>query len=177
MKSNTRYETIKSLSIPKNSVNILADEIIQLSSKKAKIDCPTNLRRIVFKRETDGKTLVFITNDLDRTAEEIAELYKQRWQIELFFKWIKQNLKIKTFLGQSENAVLIQVLVAMIAYLLLKLTQLHTKTKYSLQQIAWLFRVNISQRISMMKLLFPDKNSNKTDGNMPIIHGIQNCLF
>ncbi len=65
----------------------------------------------------------------------------------------------------------------MIAYILLKLTQLNTKTKHSLQQIARLFSVNISQRISMMKLLFPDKNSNKTGDNMPIMHGIQNCLF
>ncbi|MDQ7057096.1 MAG: transposase [Ghiorsea sp.] len=72
-------------------------------------------------REEDGKELSFITNDLKRTAVEIADLYKQRWQIELFFKWIKQNLKIKRFLGTNENAVRTQIIIAMISYLLLKL--------------------------------------------------------
>jgi putative transposase len=69
----------------------------------------------VYHRESDGKELVFFTNDLTRSAVEIADLYQQRWQIELFFKWIKQNLKIKRFYGTSENAVKLQVLVAMIS--------------------------------------------------------------
>ena len=77
---------------------------------------------MTFIRTTDNKKLVFISNDFERTAEEIAALYKQRWEIELFFKWIKQNLKIKRFMGRNENSVLMQVLVAMIAYLLLRLT-------------------------------------------------------
>lgn len=77
----------------------------------------------MYRRESDGKELVFFTNDLTRSAIEIAELYKQRWQIELFFKWIKQNLKIKRFYGTSGNAVKLQVLVAMISYVLLRLIQ------------------------------------------------------
>ena len=84
---------------------VLEDQEIQLSSPKAHIDCPIHLRRICFVREEDGKTLTFISNDFKRTAGEIVELYKQRWQIELFFKWIKQNLKIKCLAGRSENAV------------------------------------------------------------------------
>ena len=91
------------------------------------------MRRVKFCRKEDGKILEFITNDMTGSAQEIADLYKQRWQIELFFKWIKQNLKVKTFIGRSENAVMIQVLVALITYLLLKLAQLGSYNKITLQ--------------------------------------------
>ena len=132
---------------------ILSDQIIRLSSDKAKKDCPTDLRRIRFCREEDGKLLTFITNDLERTAAEIAALYKSRWQIELFFKWIKQNLKIKRFLGRRENAVKIQVLTAMIAYLLLRFAQLSYPCKLSLQQIARKISLNLMTRCRLVSLL------------------------
>lgn len=80
------------------------------------------LREIAVRIDT-GKVIRLVTNDLDAPASEIAALYKQRWQIELFFKWIKQNLKIRQFLGTSENAVRIQICVALIAYLLLRTAQ------------------------------------------------------
>ena len=80
------------------------------------------LRKVIVQRE--GKTsLVLVTNDFNRSSEEIAELYKQRWQIELFFKWIKQNLKIKKFLWKSENAVKTQICIAIIAFILIRLMQ------------------------------------------------------
>lgn len=108
----------------------------------------------------------FISNDLNRSAEEIAELYKQRWQIELFFKWIKQNLKIKKIFGRSENAVMIQVLVAMISYLLLKLIQLGIQCHFSLQKIARILSLNLTARRTIEDLLYPDpgrdENSNET---------------
>ncbi|MDQ7057425.1 MAG: IS4 family transposase [Ghiorsea sp.] len=119
MKSTTRFEVAEVLKA--SGKGVLKDELIHLSSTKAKKDCPCILRHIRFLREEDGKELSFITNDLKRTAVEIADLYKQRWQIELFFKWIKQNLKIKRFLGTNENAVRTQIIIAMISYLLLKL--------------------------------------------------------
>ncbi len=133
MKINACYEVIETHD-PQGE-GIVSDEIIYLTAKKARKDCPIPLRRVTFVRKEDQKQLVFITNDLKRTAVDIAALYKQRWQIELFFKWIKQNLKIKRFLGRSENVVLIQVLVAMIAYLLLKLAQLSSCCTSSLQKI------------------------------------------
>jgi putative transposase len=151
MKKDAVYEVVK-LRKPEGE-NIVNDEVIRLSSKQAKKDCPTDLRRVTFYREEDKKTLVFITNDLVRSATEIAELYKQRWQIELFFKWIKQNLKIKKFLGRSENAVLIQVLTALISYLLIKLVKLKNKAKISLQEITRLISINIMQRRSLFELL------------------------
>jgi putative transposase len=107
--------------------------------------------------------LVFISNDLSRSAEVIADLYKQRWQIELFFKWIKQNLKIKIFLGRSENAVMIQVLVAMIAYLLLKLIQLGIRCDFSLQKIARILSLNLTTRRAIEDLLHPDPGRNENN--------------
>ena len=145
---------------------ILSDQVIRLSSDKAKKDCPTDLRRIRFCREEDGKLLTFITNDLERSAAEIAGLYKSRWQIELFFKWIKQNLKIKRFLGRSENAVKIQVLTAMIAYLLLRFAQLSYPCKLSLQQVARKISLNLMTRCLLVSLLSapPPKRRDRDTG-------------
>ena len=153
MKTNARFEVIQAL--PAHGEGIVSDELICLSTIKAKKDCPITLRRITFIRSEDQKQLVFITNDLKRSAVDIAALYKQRWQIELFFKWIKQNLKVKRFIGRSENAVIIQILIAMIAYLLLRLTQLAGYSALSLQKIARLISVNLTSRRSILALLNP----------------------
>ncbi|MCK5905882.1 MAG: IS4 family transposase, partial [Gammaproteobacteria bacterium] len=153
MKTNARFEVVEQLST--QGEGVVRDELIRLSAVKAKKDCPVTLRRITFIRSEDQKQLVFITNDLKRSAVEIAALYKQRWQIELFFKWIKQNLKIKRFIGRSENAVIIQVLVAMIAYLLLRLTQVAGYSTLSLQKIARLISVNLTSRRSILALSNP----------------------
>jgi IS4 transposase len=159
MKINACYEVIESRATQSDQVR--SDEVIRLNSDKAKADCPIALRRIVFERAEDKKVLVFMSNDLNRSAEEIAALYKQRWQIELFFKWIKQNLKIKRFLGRSENAVMIQVLVAMIAYLLVKLIQLGIRCDFSLQKIARILSLNLTTRRTIEDLLHPDPGRDK----------------
>ncbi len=161
MKSNAIYEVIENRET--TASHILEDQIIRLSSVKAQKDCPTDLRRVTIVREDDGKVLSFITNDLVRTAQEIADLYKSRWQIELFFRWIKQNLKIKRFLGQSENAVKIQVLSAMIVYLLLRLTQITTHCKLSLQQIARRVGLNLTSRCSLLELFTDPPEKNKVN--------------
>ena len=138
---------------------ILEDQVIRLSSDKGRKDCPTNLRRVKIRREEDDKELVFISNDLERTAEEIAALYKSRWQIERFFTWIKQNLKIKRFIGRSENAVKIQILTTMIVYLLLRLAQITTHCQLSLQQIVRRISLNLSSRRSLLEV-FSDPPEN-----------------
>jgi len=151
MKTTAKFEVIEVLRA--SGKGVLKDELIRLSSAKAKKDCPCTLRHIRFLREEDGKELSFITNDLKRTAEEIADLYKQRWQIELFFKWIKQNLKIKRFVGTNENAVRTQIIIAMISFLLLKLVSKKYDSKLSLHQIATLVASNLMARRNIYDLL------------------------
>jgi len=151
MKSNAGFEVTESLSV--SDAGVLEDQLIRLSSTKGREACPTTLRRIRFVREEDSKVLTFITNDLKRSAGEVASLYKQRWQIELFFKWIKQNLKIKRFIGTSENAVKIQIIIAMIAYLLLHIANKVVDSKVTLQQLARLVSVNLMQRRDILELV------------------------
>lgn len=163
MKTNALYEVTASRSV---AGAVLADETIRLTSAKGK-HYQGDLRRIVYRRE-DDKVLVFITNDFDRTAQAIADLYKQRWQIELFFKWIKQNLKIKRFLGTSQNAVLIQVIVAMIAYLLIRLIQQAFPNSLSLQEWARLISANILAKKSLTELAAPPRHSPPPTNNQQL---------
>ena len=119
-KSNLAYDVHQPKLYP-NSL-IVADEIITLAGQPGR-KYKKPLRRIEIFDEDKGREIAFITNDFQRSAEEVADLYKRRWQIELFFKWIKQNLKIKRFLAKNPKAIRLQIITALIAYLLLK--QLH----------------------------------------------------
>lgn len=116
------------------SSGVICDQTIALNGFYAAKDYPEYLRRIRFKTPDTGKTLVFLTNNTVLPALTIAALYKSRWQVELFFKWIKQHLRIKRFLGKSENAVRIQILTALIAYLLVAL---HAK-QHALNRSLWM---------------------------------------
>lgn len=124
IKTNTLYKTVQELELPDNiDQNILKDEIILLTSKKA-IESGISehkLRLVHVYKEDENKVIVIITNQLDWEYNTIAQLYKKRWDIELFFKALKQNLQVKTFWGTSENAVKSQIYVALINYLLLEL--------------------------------------------------------
>ena len=124
IKKNTLYETIEELELPDHiDQNILKDEIIQLTSGKAKeIGISEHKLRLVHVyKEDENKVIAIITNQLEWEYNTIAELYKKRWDIELFFKALKQNLQVKTFWGTSENAVKSQIYVALINYLLIEL--------------------------------------------------------
>ena len=110
---------------------VIADEQVALSSKgDSKLPIP--LRRIEILRDKDAKTIIVITNDMKRSAVEIAQVYKLRWQIELLFRWLKQHLKLRSFLGTSANAVKLQIYAAMIAYILLRLAAKAAKTKFDI---------------------------------------------
>jgi IS4 transposase len=121
-KSNARYRAVRWRPLRQtrgDGFTVLDDAEVRLATQgNAKLRVP--MRRVRLKRD-DGSTIVLITNDLQRSAVEIAALYKLRWQIELLFRWIKQHLKIRRFLGRSQNAVHLQVIAAMIAYLLLRI--------------------------------------------------------
>jgi hypothetical protein len=142
MKDNALYEVVGERDVPQNR-HILKDELIQLTGLKAEEKCPYPLRRIeVYVPETNG-ILVFLTNNLDLGATTIAAVYKDRWQIEIFFKILKQNLKIKTFVGTSANAVKIQIWTALIAMLILRYLQLLSKFPWSLSNLVALLRMNL----------------------------------
>lgn len=121
-KSNAAFEIVCLNDIrPAADTNIVTDEIVRHRSKntwRGTLDFP--MRRITVRRDS-GKRLQILTNDLTRSASDIADLYRRRWQVELLFRWIKQHLKIRRFLGRSENAVKLQIYAALIAYLLLRL--------------------------------------------------------
>jgi hypothetical protein len=135
--------------------NILADDIVMFGeySTMYKEKYPKNLRRIKFYDVKNKKEYIYLTNSFDLTAKQIADIYKDRWQIELFFKWIKQNLKIKTFLGTSKNAVMTQIWIAMIYYLLLAYIKFQTKFKNSLLDLTRMIRETVMFRRNLIDLL------------------------
>jgi len=141
-KSNAAYEVVEARQVPQNR-GVLSDEIIRYTGPKTKRDCPHPLRRIVYLDKETGKELVFITNHLDFGATTIASIYKDRWQIELFFKALKQNLKVKTFVGTSPNALKTQIWTALIAMLLLKYLQLRSRINWALSNLVALLRWNL----------------------------------
>ena len=156
LKKNTPFTVVSENSVP-NEGNILSDRIGYLpqrlaASRKNPLQVPVREVRVV--TET-GKVLRIVTNDLDAPAQEIADLYKQRWQIELFFRWVKQTLRIKRFIGVSENAVRIQIAVALIAFLLLRLGQATQKVVRSPLEFARLVRANLMNRRPIDRLLEP----------------------
>jgi hypothetical protein len=152
MKDNALYEVIEERSVPQNR-NILSDQIIELSGVGAQHKCPHRLRRIEAVREDTGDILVFLTNHLGLGASTIAAIYKDRWQIELFFKALKQNCKIKTFVGTSPNAVKTQIWTALIAMLLLRYLQLSSSFGWSLSNLVALLRMNLFTHRDLMAWL------------------------
>ena len=156
LKRNTPFAVVKENRVPKNS-NIRSDRIGHLPERLASrrtnpLQVPVREIRVTIDT---GKILRIVTNDLDAPAEQIADLYKQRWQIELFFRWIKQTLRIKHFIGVSENAVRIQIAVALIAHLILRLAQAAQKTVRSPLEFARLVRTNLMHRRPIDRLLEP----------------------
>jgi len=156
LKKNTPFTVVRENRVPKNS-NILSDRIGHLparlaNSRKNPLQVPVREIRLIIDT---GKMLRIVTNDLDAPAEEIADLYKQRWQIELFFRWVKQTLRIKHFIGVSENAVRIQIAVALIAYLILRLAQATQKAVQRPLDFARLIRANLMHRRQIDRLLEP----------------------
>ena len=142
MKENAVYEVVHALPLPVNR-NILADEIISLTGQAAEKKCPCHLRRVVVWDSENEREIVLLTNHLDFGATTIAGIYKERWQIELFFKALKQNLKVRGFVGTSENALRIQIWTALIAMLLLKWLHHLSKAWWSLSNLATMLRLNL----------------------------------
>ena len=156
LKKNTPFTVVSENRVPKNS-NILSDRIGYLperlaNSRKNPLQVPVRELQVIIET---GKMLRIVTNDLDAPAEEIADLYKQRWQIELFFRWIKQMLRIKRFIGVSENAVRIQIAVALIAFLILRMAQAAQEAVHKSLDFARLVRANLMHKRRIDRLLEP----------------------
>ena len=131
------------------SLGLRSDQEILLFAKKTKAKYPKRLRRISFRDELQNRTLVFLTNNFLLPADTIAALYKARWEIELFFKWIKQNLKVKSFYGTSANAVKTQIWIAMIVYLILAIIKERYHLQPSLSQLLHFLEVNLFEQKSL----------------------------
>jgi IS4 transposase len=159
LKAHTRPRVIETRGVADGG-NITSDTIIAIDGRLKSVRGAHHpldgiaLREVVVVIET-GRTLRLLTNDLDSPAERIAELYKARWQIELFFRWVKQHLKIKRFLGANENAVRVQIAVALVAFLVLRMAHRAKRFDGSLLTFARLVRANLMLRRSLDKLHTP----------------------
>lgn len=141
---------------------IICDQRIALNGHYVSKDYPQHLRRIRFKDPQSGKTLVFLTNNMALPALSIAALYKSRWQVELFFKWIKQHLRIKRFLGNSENAVKTQIWCAVCTYLLIAIVKKELHLQVSLYTCLQILSVSVFEKTQLIRALQPD--TSKTSG-------------
>jgi hypothetical protein len=142
LKEDAAFEVVEQCAIPQNR-NILSDQLIRFTGDQAQHDCPCLLRRVAVWDEVNQREIVLLTNQLAFGSTTIAAIYKDRWEIELFFKALKQNLKVKSFVGTSENALRIQIWTALIAMLLLKWLHHLSKAKWSLSNLASMLRLNL----------------------------------
>jgi IS4 transposase len=142
LKDNAAFEVVEQCPVPANR-NIRADQLIRLTSARAQADYPELLRRVVVWDADHECEIVLLTNLLEFGATTIAAIYKERWKIELFFKALKQNLTVKTFVGTSENALRIQIWTALIALLLLKWLHHLSQANWSLSNLASMLRLNL----------------------------------
>ena len=139
------------------SKGLTCDQRNMFTGVKASGQCPIPLRRIGYRDAETGKHYVFLTHHLKLAAKTVADLYKARWQVELFFKWIKQNLKIKSFIGTSNNAVMTQVWIALCVYLRLAFIKFQSQPGKSMQQMLRLLQLNLFDKRDLMALLRGDR--------------------
>lgn len=161
LKSNAKYRVITRESVQKDK-GISSDQVIEFTGPQTSKRCPIQLRRVGYKDDITGKRYVFLTNNFKLSARTIADIYKARWQVELFFKWIKQNLKIKSFVGTSKNAVLTQIWIALCLYLLLAYLKLQSQLNKSMQQILRVLQLNLFEKRDLMGLLRGDPVVDRT---------------
>lgn len=155
LKTNAKYRTVSRRPVIK-SKGLTSDQTIEFTGIQTAKKCPVQLRRVGYKDPETGKRYVFLTNNFKLAAKTIADIYKSRWQVELFFKWIKQNLKIKSFVGTSKNAVMTQIWIAMCVYLLLAFLKFQSGLHKSMQQILRLLQLNLFEKRDLMALLRGD---------------------
>ena len=161
LKDNAQYHIVESKEADKVA-GILFDQVIQLTGITSAQDYPANLRRVKYRDPDTGDLYEFLTNNIDLPAVVIAQLYKQRWQVELFFKWIKQHLRIKVFYGTTENAVNIQIWTAISTYCLLAIARKRFGLEHDMHQMTQTLRLHLFAKTPVFKL-FSENDSNYQD--------------
>ena len=165
LKTNAKYRAVCRRPVLKNK-GLICDQTIRFTGTQTAKKCPVQLRRIVYRDTETRKRYVFLTNNFKLSAKTITDIYKARWQVELFFKWIKQNLKIKSFVGTSKNAVMTQIWIALCVYLLLAFLKFQSKLQKSTQQILRILQLNLFEKRDLMALLRGDPpRDNQPDVN------------
>jgi len=157
-KSNMDFHRVYSAKTDRD-IGIICDQTIALDGFYTKQDYPTHLRRVRFKDPETAKTLVFLTNQMTLPAATICALYKNRWQVELFFKWIKQHLRIKRFFGTSENAVKTQIWIAVSAYVLVAIVKKRLNLDASLYTLLQILSVTLFEKMPLQQA-FPGSDSS-----------------
>ena len=163
-KSNTAFKRVYSHKVDKTT-GLICDQTIMMTGCYTKKGYPEKLRRVCFFDSENNKRLVFLTNNFTLPALTIAKLYKYRWQIELFFKWIKQNLRIKTFYGTSNNAVKTQIWIAIIVYLNVAIIKKQLNVPLNLYTILQILSVTIFEKIDLYQLLTKTDYTNQNTQN------------
>ena len=173
-KENLQYVTVKENNLPEDRhQHILIDEIIELKNEGSRKKYPKKLRRVVVWDDKNKQTIELITNQMKWSCNTIAELYKSRWDIEIFFRDIKQLLHIKSFIGTSKNAVMIQIWTALITILILKVLKALAKYNWHLSNLVAFIRLNMFVKIDLQRWL--DKPF-EDDVGPPVIQS-QGVLF
>lgn len=152
--------------------NILSDAEIELTVYNSRKDYPDNLRLVRYYDEEQDREFMFLTNAMDLTAQQIADLYKNRWQIELFFKWLKQHLKIKKFWGTTENAVRIQIAAAITAYCLVAIVQHDMKLKRSTYKVLQILSISLTDKTPLRELFDKTYSNDVKEQFGPLIPGL-----
>ena len=169
-KSNLQYRCVRwKRRMPKN---ILTDAEIELTVYKSRKDYPENLRLVRYYDEEQDREFMFLTNAMDLTAQQIADLYKNRWQIELFFKWLKQHLKIKKFWGTTENAVRIQISAAITACCLVAIVQHDMKLKRSTYEVLQILSMSLTDKTPLRELFDKTYSNDVKEQLGPLIPGL-----
>ena len=160
-KAGVQLNRLESRPVDK-STGLRSDQSVWLSTERSATHYPDRLRRVSYRDPEKGKTLVFWTNNFDLPALTIARLYKGRWQVELFFKWIKQNLRIKHFFGTTDNAVKTQIWIAICVYVLVAIMRKELRLELSLSQILQILSVNVFEQVPLAELVTKTQSSNNS---------------
>jgi len=160
-KAGLKINRLESRPVDKTT-GVRSDQIVWLALDKSIEHYPDRFRRVSYKDPETGKFLVFLTNNFDLPALTIAQLYKSRWRVELFFKWVKQNLRIKHFFGTSDNAVKTQVWIAVCVYVLVAILRKELGLELSLSQILQVLSVNVFEQVPLAELVAKTASQNET---------------